>query len=50
VLVQHNPLPEFNLPNFFRLVLKSENASVEDMDYVLKEIDRLGADITSAEL
>lgn len=50
ILVQHNPLPEYNLPNFFRLVLKSENANTEDMDYLLSEIDRLGADITSAEL
>jgi len=50
ILVQHNPLPEFDLPNFFRLVLKSENANTEDMDYLLSEIDRLGADITSAEL
>lgn len=49
-MVQHNPLPEFGLPNFFRLVLKSENAGVEDMDYVLSEINGLGADITSAEL
>ena len=46
VLVQHNPLPEYNLPNFFRLVLKSENSTLEDMDYLLEEIDRLGADIT----
>ena len=50
VLIQHNPLPEYNLPNFFRLVLKSENSSIEDMDYLLKAIDELGGDITAADL
>lgn len=46
VLIQHNPLPEYNLPNFFRLVLKSEKSTKDDMDYILSEIDRIGADIT----
>jgi glutamate/tyrosine decarboxylase-like PLP-dependent enzyme len=50
VLIQHNPLPEFNLPNFFRLTLKSENSTIEDMDYVLESIDKLGGDITAADL
>lgn len=47
VLIQHNPLPEYNLPNFLRLVLKGEKSSIEDMDYLLSEIDRIGNDITA---
>ena len=41
-LIQHNPLPEWNLPNFFRLVLKAEKSRIEDMDHLLAEIDQLG--------
>lgn len=46
-MIQHNPLPEFNLPNFFRLVLKNEKSSKDDMDYILSEVDRIGSDITA---
>lgn len=46
-LIQHNPLQEFNLPNFFRLTLKGEKSRIEDMDYLLEEIDRLGCDIST---
>jgi glutamate/tyrosine decarboxylase-like PLP-dependent enzyme len=46
MLIQHNPLAEFSLPNFFRLVLKGEKTRLEDMDYIISEIDRLGQDIT----
>lgn len=45
LLIQHNPLPEFNLPNFFRLVLKCEKSRMDDMPYILSEIDRMGSDI-----
>lgn len=45
-LIQHNPLQEFNLPNFFRLTLKGEKSRLEDMDHLLEEIDKLGCDIT----
>jgi len=45
MLIQHNPLEEFNLPNFFRLTLKNEKSRIEDMDYVLEKIDTLGQDI-----
>ena len=44
-LIQHNPLTDFDLPNFFRLTLKGEKSRIEDMDYLLEEIDRLGRDI-----
>jgi glutamate/tyrosine decarboxylase-like PLP-dependent enzyme len=50
MLIQHNPLGEFDLPNFFRLVLKGEKTRLEDMDYILEEIDRLGSDITPENL
>lgn len=45
LLIQHNPLPEYNLPNYFRLVLKGEKSRMEDMPYLLQEIDRMGHDI-----
>lgn len=45
IMVQHNPCPEYNLPNFFRLVLKGELSRFEDMEYILAEIDRLGQDV-----
>ena len=41
-LIQHNPLGEFGLPNFFRLTLKGEKSRLEDMDHLLNEIDMLG--------
>jgi len=34
------------MPSFFRLTLKSEKSTIEDMDYLLEEIDRMGQDIT----
>ena len=45
MLIQHNPLAEHDLPNFLRLTLKGEKSTIEDMDYILEEIDRLGQDI-----
>lgn len=45
MLIQHNPLEEYNLPNFFRLTLKNEKTRIEDMDFVLEKIDQLGQDI-----
>lgn len=48
LLIQQQPLNDgVNvLPSFFRLTLKSEKTSFEDMDYILEEIDRLGQDLT----
>ena len=46
LLVQHNPLTEFDLPNFFRLVLKGDKTRLEDMEYILEAIEDLGRDIT----
>lgn len=45
MLIQQNPLEEFNLPNFFRLTLKNEKSTIADMDYILENIDRLGQDL-----
>jgi glutamate/tyrosine decarboxylase-like PLP-dependent enzyme len=42
MMIQKNPLDEFGLPNFFRLTLKNERTTMDDMDYILDEIDRLG--------
>ncbi len=46
MMIQQNPLEEFNLPNFFRLTLKNEKSTLADMDYILENIDRLGQDLT----
>ena len=48
ILIQQQPLNDgVNvLPSFFRLTLKSEKSSIEDMDYLLEEIDRMGQDLT----
>lgn len=50
LLIQHNPLPDHNLPNFFRYTLKGEKSTFEDMDYVLDEIDRLGQDLNETNI
>jgi len=34
-----------NLPNFWRVTLKSEKTTIADMDYLLEEIDNLGKDL-----
>ena len=46
ILIQHNPLTEHDLPNFFRLVIKHEKTYLTDYDYCLSEIDRMGQDMT----
>jgi hypothetical protein len=45
LLIQSQPLDDQKLPNFFRLILRSEMSDIEDMDFILQEIDRLGKDI-----
>ena len=45
VLIQHNPLEEHGLPNFFRMVLKYDAADSDDLKFALEEIDRLGKDL-----
>jgi len=45
VIIQHQPVPEFDIPNFFRVTLKGEKTRLSDMDFFLEEIDRLGQDI-----
>lgn len=53
ILIQYNPLPknssdelEKDLPNMFRLVIKSEQNNFDDMDFLLNTIEDLGKDIT----
>lgn len=47
LIIQHQPLEDHNLPNFFRATLKSEKTNLEDMDYILDTINELGKDIDS---
>ena len=48
LMIQHQPLPEYNLPNFWRVTCKGEKTTLEDMDFYLDEIDRLGHDIDAS--
>jgi len=45
LMIQQQPLAEYNLPNFFRVIMKGEKTELEDMSFYLDEIDRLGNDI-----
>ena len=45
-LIQQNPLSEFGLPNFFRLALGANRTRLEDMEFLLNEVRRLGQNIT----
>jgi hypothetical protein len=45
VLIQHNPLEEHKLPNFFRMVFKYDAADYDDLKFALNEVDRLGKDL-----
>ena len=49
-LIQQNPLSEFGLPNFFRLALGGNRTRLDDMDFLLDEIRRLGQDITPTDI
>jgi hypothetical protein len=48
LLIQHQPLTEQNLPNFWRVTCKGEKTNLSDMDFYLDEIDRLGEDIDAS--
>ena len=37
--------PDGNLVNFFRMVVSNFDVTTEDMDFLVKEIDRLGKDL-----
>ena len=37
--------PDGNLVNFFRMVISNFDTQIEDMDFLVEEIDRLGRDL-----
>lgn len=43
MMITYNP--EGKLVNFFRMVVTNRNSTVEDMDFVVDEIARLGKDL-----
>ena len=45
ILVNFNPLPDHNLPSFFRIIVNSPNVEKEDLDFVLEEICTIGEEI-----
>jgi glutamate/tyrosine decarboxylase-like PLP-dependent enzyme len=45
MLVNFNPLPDHGLPRFFRIVFNSPRVATTDVEFVLDEIERLGADL-----
>lgn len=45
MLLNFNPLSDHQLPRFFRIILNQPRVRTEDLDFVLDEIERLGADL-----
>lgn len=46
LMINYQPLTIKNLPNFFRLSLTCvPSPTIEDMDFMIEEIERLGEDI-----
>ena len=43
MMITYQPLRD--LPNFFRLVIQNSGLEHADMNYVIQEIERLGADL-----
>lgn len=43
MMITYQPL--HNLPNFFRLVLQNSGLDHADMDFIIREIERLGSDL-----
>lgn len=37
--------PDGNLINFFRMINSNFDTQIEDMDFIIEEIDRLGRDL-----
>ena len=43
MMISYQPLGE--LPNFFRSIISNQAQTEEDIDFMLAELDRLGADL-----
>lgn len=43
MMITYQPLND--LPNFFRLVVQNSSLTYSDMDYIIKEFERLGKDL-----
>lgn len=43
MMITYQPLHD--LPNFFRLVLQNSGLDHADMDFIYREIERLGSDL-----
>jgi glutamate/tyrosine decarboxylase-like PLP-dependent enzyme len=48
MLVNFNPLSDHNLPRFFRIIMNQPRVTEADLDFVLDEIERLGAVVAAA--
>eukprot|EP00164_Ancoracysta_twista_P010235 GFYU01015386.1.p1 GENE.GFYU01015386.1~~GFYU01015386.1.p1 ORF type:complete len:496 (-),score=148.58 GFYU01015386.1:53-1540(-) len=46
MLVNFNPLPDHNLPRFFRAIISSDRLDVPDMEFILDEIQTHGESLT----
>ena len=42
LLIGYTPLKQKGYVNFFRIIIQNKLCEFKDMDYVVKEIDRLG--------
>lgn len=44
LMIGYQPIANKDYVNFWRVVISNPQASPEDMDFVIDEIDRLGSD------
>jgi hypothetical protein len=47
MLVNFNPLSDHKLPRFFRIIINQPRVTTSDLDFVLDEIERLGAGLVA---
>jgi len=45
ILIDFAPLPDQDIPHFFRVIISSPNLTYTDIDYIMSEIERNGADL-----
>ena len=50
MMIGYQPLSTKKLVNFFRIIIHNPLCDFSDMDFVVREIDRLGNDIRAEDL
>ena len=44
-MMNYQPMPSQNLPNFLRMTVITQQVCKEDMDFILDEVERIGRDL-----